>query len=700
MCALPRTPTSPATPPFHYPATRKSSQADDYHGTRVEDPYRWLEDVDAPETRDWVRAQNAVTFGFLESIPARRTIHGRLTELWNYERFGVPSRKAGTWFYFRNDGLQNQAVLYRSDMLDAPPTVLLDPNQLSRDGTTALGVTALSEDGRMLAYSVSESGSDWNEVKVREVWTGADRPDHLHWVKFSSIAWTHDGLGFFYSRYPAPQGGDPLLEVNKNHKLYYHRIGTAQEQDILIWERPDQPDWGVAAEVSEDGRYLVLSIWMGTDRRNRLYYVDLEDAGHPNVRGAVVRLLDAFDAAWAFLGNDGPVFYLVTDKDAPRRKVVRLDTRAPGERPGLIVPEQGDTLESAHLAGDVVVASYLQHAHARMRRFRLDGAELAPVTLPSLGSVAELSGERRDGTVFFAFTSFLTPTAILSHDVRTGVTGVWRTPAVKFDPGPYETRQVFVRSKDGTRLPMFITARRSLPADGDAPVYLYGYGGFGVNMTPAFSAGIIAWLELGGVFAMPVLRGGSEYGESWHEAGMFERKQHVFDDFVAAAEWLITQRVTRPERLAIGGGSNGGLLVGAAMTQRPELFGAALPAVGVMDMLRFHKFTIGWAWVSEYGSADNAAQFPTLLAYSPLHNLRPGTRYPATLVTTADHDDRVVPGHSFKFTAALQAAHAGPAPVLIRVETKAGHGAGKPVTKMIDEQADRWAFLVKVLGLA
>ena len=669
---------------------------DDYHGTQVPDPYRWLEDVDAPETRAWVEAQNALTFAFLEGIPQREAIHRRLTELWSYERIGVPSHKAGRWFYFRNDGLQNQPVLYRTDGTpDAPPTVLLDPNLLSTDGTTALGVTAVSEDGRLLAYSVSESGSDWNVIRVKHVTTGADLPEELRWVKFSSIAWRHDGAGFYYSRYPAPAAdADPLLDVSKHHKLYYHRIGSSQDQDQLVWERPDQPDWGVAAEVSEDGRYLVLSIWLGTDRRNRLYYVDLE---HP---GTVVPWLDAFDAAWAFIGNDGPVFYLVTDRNAPRRSVVKIDTRDPGRTPAVIIPEQEDALESVHLSGDVLVAGYLHHAHSRLRRFRLSGQELDPIELPTLGSVAELSGERRSPTLFFAFTSFLTPTAILSHDVESGATRVWRTPAVKFDPGRYESRQVFVRSRDGTELPMFLTSRRSLPADGNAPVYLYGYGGFGVNMTPAFSAGIIAWLEQGGVFAMPVLRGGNEYGEAWHEAAMFERKQNVFDDFFASAEWLIDQRITRPERLAIGGGSNGGLLVGAAMTQRPELFGAALPAVGVMDMLRFHKFTIGWAWVPEYGSADDPAQFPFLRAYSPLHNVRPGVRYPATLVTTADHDDRVVPGHSFKFAAALQSAQAGPAPVLIRIETKAGHGAGKPVARMIDEQADRWAFLVKVLGPA
>ena len=673
---------------------------DDYHGTRVADPYRWLEEVDAPETKAWVEAQNRVTFGFLEAIPARETIHRRLTELWSYERFGVPTRKAGRWFYYRNDGLQNQAVLYRADDLDGPPTVLLDPNLLSTDGTTALGVTALSEDGRLLAYSVSESGSDWNEIRIRDVATGTDLADRLQWVKFSSIAWTHDGKGFFYSRYPVPEGGDPLLQVNKNHKLYYHRIATPQAQDLLIFERPDHPDWGIMGEVSDDGTYLVLSIWIGTDRRNRLYYVDLNSPGAPVLDAPVVPLLDAFDAAWGFLGNDGPVFYLVTDKDAPRRRVVRLDTRTPQSPPVVLVPEQPDALESAHLVRDVVTASYLQDAHARLRRFRLSGEELAPIELPTLGSVAELSGERRSSTLFFAFTSALTPTAIMSHDVETGNTAIWRTPSVTFDPSRYETRQVFVSSRDGTRVPMFVTGRKSLPRDGTAPVYLYAYGGFGVNLTPSFSAGVIAWLELGGVFAMGVLRGGNEYGEAWHEAGMFERKQNVFDDFFACAEWLIAERITRPERLAIGGGSNGGLLVGAAMTQRPELFGAALPAVGVMDMLRFHKFTIGWAWVSEYGSADDPAQFPALLAYSPLHNLRPGTRYPATLITTADHDDRVVPGHSFKFAAALQAAQTEGPPALIRIETKAGHGAGKPVAKMIDEQADRWAFLVKVLGLA
>jgi len=666
----------------------------------VPDPYRWLEDVDGAETRAWIAAQNALTFAFLEAIPARETLHHRLTELWSYERHGVPSQKAGHWFYFRNDGLQNQSVLYRAPALDGPPSVLLDPNILSSDGTTALGVTAVSEDGLLLAYSVSESGSDWNEIRVRDVASGTDLPDRLRWVKFSSLAWTHDGKGFFYSRYPLPDGGDPLLQLNKNHKLYYHRVGTPQDADVLMWERPDQPDWGVAAEVSEDGRYLVLSVWLGTDRRNRLQYLDLGDPAAPDLTGPVVPLFDAFDASYAFLGNDGTRFYLVTDRDAPRRRVVSVDVAVPDRTLAPVVPEQADTLEAAHLAGDVLVTSYLHHARARMRRFRLTGEEMAPIELPALGSVAELAGERRAAVLFFAFTSFLTPTAILSHDVGTGITATWRSPAVPFDAARYETRQVFVRSNDGTRLPVFLTARRDLPADGDAPVYLYGYGGFNVNLTPAFSPGIIAWLELGGVFAMPVLRGGGEYGEAWHEAGMLERKQNVFDDFIATAEWLVANRVTKPARLAIGGGSNGGLLVGAALTQRPDLFGAALPAVGVMDMLRFHKFTIGWAWVPEYGSADDPAQFPTLLAYSPLHNLRPGTRYPATLITTADHDDRVVPGHSFKFAAALQAAQAGPAPVLLRVETKAGHGAGKPTAKLIEEQADRWAFLVRVLGLA
>jgi len=535
---------------------------------------------------------------------------------------------------------------------------------------------------------------------VRDVESGRDRPDHVKWVKFSDASWTHDGAGFLYSRYPEPAGENPLLAENRFQKLYYHRLGTDQSQDVLVYERPDHPDWGVAAEVTHDGRYAILTVWLGTDRRNRVYYLDLRDARRPRLTGDVVRLLDDFDASYGFIGNDGPVFYFVTDLDAPRKRVVAIDTRHPERaRWREVIPQGEDVIELVSIIHDSFVASYLHDAHSRVRLFRLDGRFVKDVELPTLGSITQITGERKDDEMFFGFTSFLYPTTIFRYDFATGDTSVFKAPSIDFDPTKYETRQVFYTSKDGTRVPMFITHRKGLQLDGSNPTYLRGYGGFNVSETPAFAVSVVVWLEMGGVYAVPNLRGGGEYGEEWHQAGMHEKKQNVFDDFIAAAEYLIGQRYTSPAKLAIAGGSNGGLLVGAVMTQRPELFGAALPAVGVMDMLRFHCFTIGWAWVTEYGSADSAQQFPYLSKYSPYHNLRPATRYPATLITTADHDDRVVPGHSFKFAAALQAAQAGSAPVLIQIETKAGHGAGKPTSKLIEEQADRWAFLVKVLGI-
>jgi prolyl oligopeptidase len=683
-----------------YPASRTVDVVDDYYGTKVPDPYRWLEDVDAEDTRAWIEAQNRVTFGFLERIPERDSIRRRLTELWNYPRYGVPLKKGGRYFFSKNDGLQNQAVVYWQSALDAKPRVLLDPNQLSADGTVALSTTASSEDGHLLAFGTSAAGSDWQEFHVREVDTGRDRPDTLRWIKFSSAAWTHDGAGFFYSRYPAPAGEDPLLAVNRDMKLYYHRLGTPQEQDRLILELPDQPDWGIWPEVSPDGRYLVLTVWLGTDRRNKVSYVDLGDPKRPTLDGPVVRLLDEFDASYTFVGNQGPVFFFLTDTDAPRKRVIAIDTGRPGRRDWReVLPQGTEILESVQLVNRQFVATFLKDAASRLRIFTTDGKLVREIELPSLGAVAGLSGQAEDTEMFFAFTSFLYPTTVFRYDFGTGRTGVFRAPEIRFDPSGYRTDQVFYRSKDGTRVPLFLTYKKGLRRDGSHPTYLYAYGGFNASMTPFFSIGNLVWLEMGGVLAVACLRGGGEYGEEWHQAGMFDRKQNVFDDFVAGAEHLIQERYTAAPRLAIGGGSNGGLLVGAAMTQRPDLFGAALPAVGVMDMLRFHKFTIGWAWVTEYGSADSAQHFPFLHRYSPYHNLRAGTNYPATLVTTADHDDRVVPGHSFKFAAALQATQAGPAPVLIRVETKAGHGAGTPTAKIIEEQADRWAFLVRVLGM-
>ena len=685
---------------FQYPTARKSDVVDDYHGTKVADPYRWLEDPDSPESRAWIEAENRLTNAYLADIPARGTIRDRLTKLWNYPKFGAPFRKAGRYFFFKNDGLQNQSVLYKQASLSANPETLLDPNLLSEDGTVALSTLAVSDDGRLLAYGTAASGSDWEEFRVRDVATGQDRPDHLKWIKFSGASWTKDGAGFFYSRYPEPTD-KALTDVNRFQKLYYHRLGTDEAQDVLVYERPDQPDWGMNAEVTDDGRYAVLNVWLGTDRRNRVYYLDLKSAKRPAVKGEVVRLLDDFDASYAFVGNDGPVFYFLTDLDAPRKRVIAIDTRHPERaRWRELIPQGPDVLESVQIIHDTFVANYMHDAASRLRLLGLDGRLLKDLELPTLGSIGSITGERKDDEMFYAFTSFLYPTTIFRYDFRSGATSVFKAPTIDFDPSGYETKQVFYTSKDGTRVPMFITHKKGLALDGSNPTLLYGYGGFDISLTPSFSVANLVWLEMGGVYAVPNLRGGGEYGEEWHQAGMLDRKQNVFDDFIAAAEYLIAQRYTSTPKLAIAGGSNGGLLVGAAVTQRPDLFGAALPAVGVMDMLRFHKFTIGWAWVTDYGSADSASQFPYLYKYSPLHNIRPGTRYPATLVTTADHDDRVVPGHSFKFTATLQAAQAGPPPVLIEIETKAGHGAGKPTSKIIEEQADRFAFLVRNLGMS
>ena len=681
------------------PATRATDQADDYHGRRVADPYRWLEDTDSPETAAWVEAQNAVTFAYLAGIPEREPIRRRLTELWNFERFSTPFRRAGRYFYFRNDGLQSQSVLYTQPSLDAPPTMLLDPNTMSADGTVALSMTAVSHDGRHLAYGTSTSGSDWQEFRVRAVADGRDLDDHLRWIKFSGASWTRDGKGFFYSRYPEPTGA-ALTQSNRNQTLYYHRLGTPQSEDVLAFAQPDHPERGVGAQVTDDGRYAILGIWQGSATKNGVYVMDLADSARPRVDAPVVRLLDRFDAQYSFLGNDGPVLYLQTDLDAPRGRIVAIDLRRPDRGAWReIVPEGQDVLSGAAIIANTLVLQYLRDARSVLRLVRLDGTPVREVDLPAVGTVGSLSGERDDREMFYSFTSYLFPTTIYRYDFATGTSTVFRAPKVAFDTSPYVTEQVFFRSRDGTRVPMFITRRRDLVRDGSAPAYLTAYGGFNISTPPAFSVSNLVWLEMGGILAMPNLRGGGEYGEEWHQAGMLARKQNVFDDFIAAAEYLVAEGYTSPAKLAIAGGSNGGLLVGAAMTQRPELFAAALPAVGVMDMLRYHRFTIGWAWVPEYGSADSAAQFEYLIRYSPLHNLAPGTDYPATMVTTADHDDRVVPGHSFKFAAALQAASAGRRPALIRIESKAGHGAGKPTAKIIEEQADRWAFLSRNLGM-
>jgi prolyl oligopeptidase len=684
-----------ATPRFTYPQTAKGEQVDDYFGTKVADPYRWLEDDNSEQTKVWVEAQNKVTFAHLEQIPQRDAIKARLTKLWDFERYGIPFKEGDRYFFTKNDGLQNQSVLYTMPSLNAVPRVLLDPNKLSPDGTIALSGLAVSDDGKLLAYGLSTAGSDWQEWKVRDVETGADRPDHVNWVKFSDASWTKDGKGFFYSRYDEPAKTNQLKGVNYFHKLYYHRLGTPQSQDTLVYHRPDQKEWGFDGEVTEDGRYLVITVRQGTDTRNRVFYKDLQKPDSP-----VVEFLNDFDADYSVIANVETTFFFRTDLNAPRGRIIAINLTQPArDRWREIVPQSNDRLLGANLVNDQLVAFYLKDARSEVRIFNRDGQLARTVELPGIGSVAGFGGKRFDAETFYAFTSFTTPGTIYRYDLRAGASTVFRQPKVDFDSAAYETKQVFYQSKDGTRVPMFITGKRGLKLDGHNPTLLWGYGGFDISITPSFSVGAAVWLEMGGVYAVPNLRGGGEYGEEWHKAGMKEKKQNVFDDFIAAAEWLIAHHYTRPSKLAISGGSNGGLLVGACMTQRPELFGAALPAVGVMDMLRFHKFTIGWAWTAEYGSADNAGDFGNLYAYSPLHNLKPGVKYPSTLITTADHDDRVVPAHSFKLAATLQQAHRGRNPVLIRVETRAGHGAGKPTTKLIEETADRWAFLAQEFGM-
>lgn len=676
-----------------YPDSPKGNQVDVYHGIEVPDPYRWLENPQTEEVRHWIAAQNEVTFGYLQGLAFRDRLIQRLTQLWNYERYSIPFKQGNRYFYFKNDGLQNQSVLYTLPTLDAEPTVLLDPNTLSEDGTIALSGMSISEDGKYLAYGLSTGGSDWVEWYVRDIDTQGDLADHLRWVKFSGTSWTHDNQGFFYSRYDEPDEKTKLESVNYYQKLFYHRIGTPQSEDSLIYQRPDQKEWGFGGGVTEDGRYLMISVWRGTDPRNLIFYKDLQTPDSP-----VVELISEFEAEFSFVDNEGTTFWFRTDLEAPKGRLMAIDITRP-ERSYWreIIPETDETLQGVGVLNHQFVVDYLKDAYTTIRIFDLAGQFVRDVELPGIGSAGGFDGKRGDTETFYSFTSFTTPNTIYHYDMVTGESTLFRQPQVDVNPEDYVTTQVFYPSKDGTQIPMFITHKRGLALEGNLPTLLYGYGGFSISLTPTFSVGNLVWLEMGGVYAVPNLRGGGEYGEEWHLAGTKLNKQNVFDDFIAAAEWLIEHRYTSPDHLAIMGGSNGGLLVGACMTQRPDLFAAALPAVGVMDMLRFNQFTIGWAWESDYGSPQHPEEFATLYAYSPLHNLKPGTDYPATLITTADHDDRVVPAHSFKFAAALQAAHQGPDPVLIRIETQAGHGAGKPTAKLIEEAADKWAFLVEHL---
>jgi len=676
---------------LQYPQTRTVDHVDTYHGVEVPDPYRWLEqDVrESAEVADWVRQQNEVTFGYLASIPGREAIKKRLTELWDYEKYSLPFKKGGRYYFSKNDGLQNQSVLYRKNALDDDPALFIDPNTWSEDGTVALAGTAFSDDGRYVAYGVSEAGSDWRTWRIMEIESGDVLDEEVKWSKASGVSWTKDGEGFFYGRFAQPEEGAEYQSLNLNMKVYYHRVGTAQAEDLLVYERRDHPEWGFGNRVTEDGKYLILSIWIGTDDRNRVVYKDLtEPSGQP------VDLIDDFEDEFTFIGNDGPIFYFKTGYDAPNRRLISIDIGNPGRENWLeIISESPEALRSVNYVGNKFVASYLKDAKTRVIIFSKVGGVVREVAFPGIGSAFGFSGKPTETETFYQFSSYTTPPSAYRYDVETGESSLLRRANVDFSPDDYVVKQVFYESKDGTRVPMFLSHKKELKLDGNNRALLFGYGGFNIPQTPSFNVARLAWMEMGGVFAVANLRGGGEYGEVWHKAGTKLQKQNVFDDFIAAAEWLQSEGYTRPELLTIQGRSNGGLLVGAVMTQRPELFGVALPAVGVMDMLRFHKFTAGRYWVDDYGSADDPEEFKALLAYSPYHNIRPGVRYPPTLATTADTDDRVVPGHSFKFAAALQRAQAGDAPVLIRIETRAGHGGGKPTSKRIEEIADAAVFL-------
>jgi len=688
--------------PLEYPKAEKGDVVDDYFGTKVPDPYRWLEDTDSPETVAWVKAENILTAAYMEKLPDRAPFRKELKKLLNYPRYTVPDYEGHRYLYRKNDGLQNQSVIYTLNKLSDEPKVLLDPNQLSSDGTVAVTSTTVSKDGRLMAYEVAASGSDWNQIRVRDIDAEKDLPDVVNWIKFSDPSWTKDGKGFFYSRFPEPKPSENQTFAKLAYqKLYYHLLGDPVEKDRLIHERPDDPDLAIGGVVSHDGRYLLMVVNKGTDVRNLLYFKDLGDPMAPKIDAPFQPIVDKVEAEFKVAGSIGNRLYVVTDLNAARYKVVEIDLTNPSrDHWKEIVPESKDLLEDATLVGGKLVVKYLVDAKNQLFVFDLDGKRESEIGLPALGTVGALSGDPDRPELFYSFTSFLYPSAIYRYDVSTGQNTVFQKPNVDFDPDRYETKQIFYASKDGTKVPMFIVDKKGLKLDGNNPVYLTGYGGFNISITPVFRPSCASWIEKGGVFALPNLRGGGEYGREWHEAGTKERKQNVFDDFIAAAQALIDAKYTNAKKIAIVGGSNGGLLVGAALTQRPDLFGAAVAEVGVLDMLRFQKFTVGSAWKSDWGSSDTADGFQYLIKYSPLQNIKEGTCYPPTLATTGDHDDRVVPGHSFKFAATLQAAQGCSNPVLIRIETKAGHGSGEPISKVIEEQSDILAFMWNAVGAA
>lgn len=672
---------------FKYPEARKADVKDDFHGTLVADPYRWMEESTDPETTDWIEKQNALTREFLDS-PEREKIKERLTRLWNYPKYSTPFKRRGRYFFFKNDGLQNQAVMYVKDSPEADAKVVIDPNKLSEDGTAALMAMALSEDAKLLSYGVSRSGSDWMDFHVMEVDSGNVLDDVVEKVRFTSMAWKHDGSGFFYNQFP-----DVEKDKKGHSKLMFHALGTEKSQDALIYERPREPEIGYLPRVSDDGKYLVMRVWHGTNPKNRVFYSKTDSPKE------IVELIDTADASYSFIDNFDDTFIFHTDLDAPRGRVVAVDLDNPErENWKTLIPETEDAIQSIVTAGNKIVVCYMRHATSVVKVFDEDGSPTGEIELPAAGTVAAISGKRDDREMFITFQSFLYPPIILKYDFDSGETSVFAKSEIDFDPEAYETRQVFYTSKDGTKAPLFITHKKGLELDGNNPVLLYGYGGFGISMSPGFSITRLVMMEAGMVYAQAVLRGGGEYGEDWHLAGTLERKQNVFDDFISAGEWLVENKYTNPSKLAIQGGSNGGLLVGACMTQRPDLYGAVLCQVPVLDMLRYHKYTIGKFWVSDYGNAEeNAEHFKFMYAYSPLHNVKEGVDYPPTMIMSADTDDRVLPAHAKKFAATLQEKAGKKNPVLLRIETKAGHGAGKPTTKLIDEAADQLRFLFKIM---
>ena len=684
---------------LQYPETRRDTIVDNYFGTKVPAPYRWMEDQTSKEVESWVEAENKVTFAYLDKIPVREWINKRITRLWNYEKVGVPSRIAGELFYSKNSGLQNQSPVYVQKSVTGKASMILDPNKLSPDGSVALLGYEPSLDGKILGYGLSQGGSDWREFHFRDLSSDKDLPDTIKWMRFSGISWTNDNAGFFYSRFPEPKEGQALMSEANGQMFCYHKLGTPQSDDKVYYNLKDLPGWYVGGGVSEDGRYVIIYVNKGTDPRNKIYYIDLKDPMHPDLSSPLVPLFEKNDAEYYPLGNVGTTVYMQTSLDAPNRRIVSFDISKPDPKDWtVVVPEGKHVIEQSLLAGGNVVVRYLIDAKSRVDLYSLEGKREGELKLPGVGTVAGLSGRNDTPELFYAFTSYLYPTTVFHYDMKTGKTQPFQAPHVDFDPSPYETIQVFYSSKDGTKIPMFITMKKGTKLDGQNPCRLYAYGGFDISITPGFSPTLPAWLEMGGIYAVANLRGGGEYGEAWHHAGMLEKKQNVFDDFIAAAEYLIKEKYTSTPHLGVEGYSNGGLLVGAVETQRPDLYGACYAGAGVMDMLRYQKFSAGVGWVPEYGSSDDSTQFQYLIKYSPVQNVRPGTCYPPTIVTTADHDDRVVPSHSYKFIAAMQHDQACNNPVIIRVETKTSHNY-MPTDKRIAQAADELAFMAYNLGI-